>query len=233
MLEAKGLTKVYRNTKVLDGVSFYVAPGETLGVAGHNGSGKSTLLSIVAQMLIPTGGSLLYNGQSIMGDRSFMRKMVGYVPQQNCLLDDLTVFETLNFFLKAYELKNTDLFAPNSPAAVLGLKEIAKKRVGALSGGMQKRLSLALALLHNPKVLVLDEVLGALDLRYRNAFRSWMAAYVQQGGSILYCSHETEELRQLCRRMLLLRQGKVVFYDAVENFPTDPERLDVLLNPVS
>ena len=233
MLEVLNVTKTYGKAEVLRGVSFTLSPGECLGVAGHNGSGKSTLLSVVAQVVPPSTGQLLWNGRDVLGDKAFLRANMGYVPQKNSLLEDLTVLETLQFWQRAYPLSPQDLFAQDSPCTMLGLEKIAKKRVGALSGGMQKRLSTALALLPKPQILLMDEVLPALDRHFRLALFSWLNEARSTGTSLLYCSHEVEELRTFCDNILVLRDGKTAYYGPSADFPTQPEALSEIMNPAS
>lgn len=231
VLEAVDIVKQYRGKRALDGVGFTLSPGEFLGVAGHNGSGKSTLMSIVAQVQRPTAGDLRSDGHSIVGNRAFLRRSMGYAPQKNGLLPDLTVLQTLRFWQRTYGLAG-GLFAPGTPAAVMGLEPLQKKRVGTLSGGMQKRLSVALALMNNPRYLLLDEVLGAMDRHYRTALHDWLAGFRAQGGAVLYCSHEVEELRAVCDSILVLRDGRTVYYGPAAAFPTQAAVLDEIMNPL-
>ena len=231
MLQVSGITKSYRGKKVVDNAGFTLSPGECLGVAGHNGSGKSTLMSIVAQVQSPDAGTIACDEVNVLGDRHFLRTQMGYVPQKNSLLPDLTVLETLRFWQRTYGLNHLDLFSPDSPCSMLGLEALAKKRVGALSGGMQKRLSTALALLHAPRYLLMDEVLPALDRHYREALYAWLAHARQGGCSIFYCSHEVRELVEFCDTVLLLREGKTVFYGPSSQFPQEPAVLDEIMNP--
>lgn len=230
MLEAVQLCKRYRRRTVLDGVNFSLAPGQVLGVAGHNGSGKSTLLSIAAQLLAPDGGQILYNGRSVLGDRAFMREMVGYVPQRIGLLADLRVDETVRFWHQASGRGRDGLEALSSIYDMLGLEPLAKKRVGRMSGGEQKRLSIALALMHRPAILLLDEAFTALDRQYRLALGEWLAAHCRQGGAVVHASHEVKELVAQSDEMLVLREGTVVFYGSSSSFPSDNPTLDNLLN---
>ena len=231
MLEARKISKAYRRHPILQDLGFLLEAGEYLGVAGHNGSGKSTLLSIVAQVLPPDDGEILFDGAPLSGNRTLAGSLLGYVPQETSLLEDLSVKETLDFWQKVYRLPGGDAFAPSSPATMLGLGEIRRKRIGQLSGGMQKRVSITIALMRQPKVLLLDEALSALDRGYRQVLEGYLAEYCSRGGSILYCSHEIGELTGFCGRILVLRQGKKVFDGAVADFPTDKDALDTLLNP--
>ena len=132
MLVATGITKQYRNKTVLYDASFTLAPGETLGIAGHNGSGKTTLLSIVAQVTKPDAGDILSGGVSILGNRTFLREHMGYIPQHNGLLGDLTVRETLRFWQRAYGLSGP-LFTGGSIAGLMGLEGLAAKQVNGLT----------------------------------------------------------------------------------------------------
>lgn len=229
MLEAVGISKTYRGKTVLSSSAFSLEPGELLGIAGHNGSGKTTLLSIVAQVTKPDSGDIREDGVSVMGRRNFLRRSLGYIPQQNWLLPDLTVQETLRFWQRTYGMSGP-LWGASSVCSLLGLEPLAKKRVGTLSGGMQKRVSTALALMHNPRYLLMDEALPALDRHYRSLLLHWIANFRQGGGSVIYCSHETEDLRVLCDRILILQEGKTVFYGTAARFPDD-QTLDRIMNP--
>jgi ABC-2 type transport system ATP-binding protein len=231
MLEARKISKVYHRKPILQDVDFTLEPGQLLGVAGHNGSGKSTLLSIIAQILLPDAGEVLYDGARMTGNRTLSSAILGYVPQENSLLEDLTVKETIEFWQKVYRLPKGKSFAPSSPAMMLGLDGIRRKRIAHLSGGMQKRVSIAIALMRQPRILLLDEALSSLDRSFRQALEHHLIDFCRQGGSILYCSHEINELIGFCGRILVLRQGKKVFDGETADFPTETAALDAILNP--
>lgn len=233
MLQADNITKVYRKKTVLSNVSFSLRNGECLGLAGHNGSGKSTLLSIVAQALAPDAGTITCDGKNVLGDKAFLRASLGYAPQQNALLDDLSVIETLKFWQKAYAMPSQNLFAPDLPCCLMGLEELKKKKVSALSGGMKKRLSVAIAMMHSPLYILLDEVLPALDQRYRKALLDWIQSQKKRGAAVLYCSHEIEEIRRMCDTVLILRDGQTAFFGPAQELPSDLDGLDALLNPLT
>ena len=226
VLEIISLSKRYGEKLALDAVSFSLQPGEVLGIAGHNGSGKSTLLSLVSQTLRPDSGRIVHEGKDILGDREFLKNHVGYIPQQDGLLEDLTVEETL----RAWQ----SLCAAPSDAvrkdaeAWLGLSPLLRKRISALSGGMKKRVSIALALLNQPDILIMDEVAAALDRKYGQALAEFLLDFTKKGGSVLYCSHQKEELLQLCDRLLVLRNGTVIFYDGCAALPEDAAQSDGL-----
>jgi ABC-2 type transport system ATP-binding protein len=231
MLEARKISKAYHRKPILQDVDFTLEPGQLLGVAGHNGSGKSTLLSIIAQILLPDAGEVLYDGARMTGNRTLSSSILGYVPQENSLLEDLTVKETIEFWQKVYRLPMSKSFAPSSPAMMLGLDGIRRKRIAHLSGGMQKRVSIAIALMRQPRILLLDEALSSLDRSFRQALEHHLVDFCRLGGSILYCSHEINELIGFCGRILVLRQGKKVFDGETADFPTETAALDAILNP--
>ncbi|MCL1805316.1 MAG: ABC transporter ATP-binding protein [Clostridiales bacterium] len=234
MLEVRKVSKTYQHKPILRDVSFTLGPGQSLGVAGHNGSGKSTLLSIVAQVLPPDEGEILVDGAPLRRGRGKAGVLFGYVPQENSLLEDLTVRETLAFWQKVYGLPAAGLFSPSSVPVMLGLDQIRKKRVARLSGGMQKRVSIAIALLRQPRFLLLDEALTALDRGYRMALENYLAAFLSQGNSILYSSHEIGELVGFCSHILVLRRGETAFHGEAGAFPAEGDNtteLDALLNP--
>jgi ABC-2 type transport system ATP-binding protein len=233
MLEVRDIQKAYQNNTVLDQVSFTLSPGQCLGIAGHNGSGKSTLLSIIAQVLPPDNGLVLFDGVDLSENRAMASAILSYAPQEDSLLDDLTVKETLAFWQKVYGLPVNKLFGDLSPAVAFGLDRIRKKRVGKLSGGMRKRVNIVIALLRQPKLLLLDEAFSSLDRYYRLALEDYLKSFRDGGGSILYCSHNVAELIGLCDRILVLRDGRKVFDEDIGAFPGDSAELDRLLNPES
>lgn len=202
MLEAAGLTKAYRGRTVLYPIDLRLSEGECLGLAGPNGSGKSTLL---AQTVRPDGGTLREGGKSVLGDRAFLRRSMGYVPQEDALLEDLTVEEHLRLWQGLLCQRGA---LPEEILELLGLGALLDRRIQTLSGGMKKRLSIALALLNHPRYLLMDEAFASLDEGYRGTLTTWLLRYVQGGGSLLWCSHEPDELRVLCGRVILLEEGR-------------------------
>lgn len=209
VLEAVFLCKQYGDKRALDAVSFQLKAGECLGVAGHNGSGKSTLLSLVAQTIPPDCGQLSYGGTPVLGDRNFARAHIGYVPQQESLLEDVTVEEILRAWQALCAVPDDS--GLREAQSWLGLLPLFGKRISALSGGMKKRVSIAMALLNQPDILILDEVSSSLDRKYSQALRAYLKDFLQNGGSVLYCTHQKKDLTELCNRVLILQKGVLVF----------------------
>ena len=207
MLEIRQLCKSYAGRQVLSPVSFVLPPGQCLGLTGSNGSGKSTLLRLIAQIERPDGGDVLWQGRSVLGDRRFLRRALGYVPQSAELARELTVGQQLVLWQAACELSGP---LPGDVLELLGLEPLLKTPIRALSGGMAQRLSIALALLARPQVLLMDEATSGLDRDYVPQLLDWLEEYVGRGGSLIWCSHRPDELERLCGAVLRLENGAVV-----------------------
>ena len=207
MLEIRQLCKSYGGRQVLSPVSFVLPPGQCLGLAGHNGSGKSTLLRLIAQIERPDGGDVLYEGRSVLGNRQFLRKMLGYVPQSAELARELTVRQQLRLWQAACGLSGP---FPEDVLDLLGLEPLLKASIRTLSGGMAQRVSIALALLNRPRVLLMDEAASGLDGGYVPRLLDWLeGTYLPGGGSLIWCSHHPEELERLCGAVLTLEEGRM------------------------
>lgn len=210
-LEIREVGKSYRGRRVLEPVSFCVRPGECLTVAGANGSGKSTLLRLIAQVEPPDGGQVLYDGRDVRGERAFVRRTLGYIPQDNALSEELTVREQLSLWLAACGVRG----APDAAViSLLGLSELLRRPIRDLSGGMRRRVSIALALLTKPRVLVADEASEGLDDAYRRALLEYTAAFLKGGGCAVWCTHRADELRSFGGACLRLDAGKAVMEEA-------------------
>ena len=207
MLEIRQLCKSYGGRRVLCPVSFVLPPGQCLGLAGHNGSGKSTLLRLIAQIERPDGGDVLYEGRSVLGNRQFLRGMLGYVPQSAELARELTVKQQLRLWQAACGLSGP---LPGDVLDLLGLEPLLKAPIRTLSGGMAQRVSIALALLNRPRVLLMDEAASGLDGGYVPRLLDWLeGVYLPGGGSLIWCSHHPEELSRLCGAVLTLEEGRM------------------------
>ena len=199
MLEIDGICKSYSGHCVLQDVHFVLPAGHCLGITGENGSGKSTLLRIVAQIEKPDAGDIRYGGKSVLGDRQFLRRKLGYVPQGNDLMEDLTVQAQLKLWQSACNLSGA---LPEDILELLGIGPMLKKPIRSLSGGMQRRVSIAMALMTRPEVLIMDEATTGLDRDYCEKLLTWLEGYLARGGRILWCSHQKQELDRLCSGFL-------------------------------
>lgn len=207
MLEVRQLHKSYQGRQVLAPLSFVLPPGQCLGLAGSNGSGKSTLLRLIAQIERADGGDVLYQGRSILGDRLFLRSALGYVPQSAELARELTVRQQLVLWQAACGLSGP---LPADIMELMGLEPLLNQPIRALSGGMAQRVSIALGLLVQPRVLLMDEATSGLDQGYVPQLLDWLEGFVSGGGSLVWCSHHQSELDRLCGAVLRLEEGRCV-----------------------
>ncbi|WP_434310849.1 ABC transporter ATP-binding protein [Hominifimenecus sp. rT4P-3] len=207
MIKVNDITYSYGRKRVLDGASLTAAQGDCVAIAGVNGCGKSTLLSILSGALRPQGGEIFYGDRDARKEKGVFQRMVGYVPQDNPLFEELTVRDNLRlWYSKSPYSMEEDL--RGGLLSVLQLSELLPIRVSRLSGGMKKRVSIGCALAAHPPILVLDEPSAALDLICKEEIRQYLSVYLEQKGTILITTHEEAELN-LCNRLYILRKGKL------------------------
>lgn len=204
-IEVKEIKKSYGKREILKGVSFYVKKGECVALVGANGCGKSTLLGVLAGTLKAASGEILYNGENPLQNRKIFQKYVGYVPQENPLMDKLSVYDNLRFWYCDTD-RSIDEDMKNGILKEFGLDAYRNYPVAKLSGGLKKRLSIACALAANPQILIMDEPGAALDIVCKEDIKRYLLQYRQEGGTVLLTSHEEAELL-LCDRMYLLKEG--------------------------
>lgn len=217
-LEASGICKSYRGHEVLNDTGLTVLPGTCVGIVGSNGCGKTTLLSILSGAARADRGSILYHGVEAFGHPKVFAQEAAYVPQENPLMEELTVRDNLRLWYHgSKERMEADL--RDGAAAMLGVGDMLKQTVSKLSGGMKKRLSIACALSNHASVLIMDEPGAALDLECKAAIRSYLKDYMASGGAVILTSHELAEL-SLCNVMYVLKGGKL---ESVENGLSEQE----------
>ncbi len=207
MLEAEGICKSYHRSRILDGAALAAGPGQCVGIIGANGCGKTTLLSILAGTLRADAGSIFYNGKQAMGHPSVFAMETAYVPQENPIMEELSVKDNLRLWYRGNR-RAMERDLEDGSLAMLGIREMYKKTAGKLSGGMKKRLSIACALSNHAPVLIMDEPGAALDLECKEAIHRYLVQYMGQGGTVILTSHEMEEL-SLCTELYVLREGKL------------------------
>jgi len=212
MIKTMNLTKQYKNVLALDDLSLEVAEGEIFGYIGPNGAGKTTTLKILATLLAPTRGEAEVCGFRVGRDSRKIRPLIGYMPDFFGVYEDMTVEEYLTFFAAAYGLKGER--RKKIVVDVLELTDLGSKRdtmVEALSRGMQQRLGLARTLVHDPKVLILDEPASGLDPRARIEIRALLKEVKRMGKTIIISSHILTELSELCDTVGIIEKGKLLF----------------------
>ena len=206
MIEIENLTGAYGKKRVLQDVSLHAERGECIGIVGPNGCGKSTLLSVMAGVLKPQSGAILYYGKDALANRVVFRKMTGYVPQENPLMPELSVYDNLRLWYPdraelAKELEEGFL-------QILGIPAFMKTPVSKLSGGMRKRVSFGIALSGMPPVLLLDEPSAALDLVCKEDIRHYLQIYLERKGTVVITTHEESEL-SLCSRLYVMKDKRL------------------------
>lgn len=212
MIETVQLSKSYKGKKAVDEVDIYMDEGESIGLLGPNGAGKSTTISMISTLLKPTSGDVLLNGKSIIKNPAEIRRILGVVPQEIALYEELSAHENLKFFGEIYKVKRKVLEQRiQNVLDLVGLKKRQKELVKTFSGGMKRRVNIAAAMLHNPKVLILDEPTVGIDPQSRNYILEMVQKLnVENGTTVLYTSHYMEEVEQLCKRVYIMDHGKVV-----------------------
>lgn len=209
MLEVENLSKAYKKKKVLSDISFSAKPGEILGLVGENGAGKSTLLNILATLDRPTAGSVQLNDFDSISNRKQYRKLIGYVPQELAIWDNLSVKENMLFFEKlSWVHKQEDELQEICRSLAL---DHWKEMAGSLSGGQKRKLNLAISLIHEPDLLLLDEPTVGIDMRSKNEIIHHLKELAnKKNTTIIYISHDMDEIRTLCDRLIFI--GKDLYY---------------------
>jgi len=218
VLEVSGVRKRFGPTVALDGVTLRVGEGEVFGLLGPNGAGKTTLISVAVGLLDPDEGEVRLFGQPFGRSSRELRRLVGIGTQDLSIYPDLSARENLRFFGRLYGLSGSDLERRiDEQLAAVGLTDRADDRAGTFSGGMKRRLNLAAAVVHGPKLLFLDEPTTGVDPQSRNNIFEQVKALNAAGVTVVYTSHYMEEVQMLCRRMAILDNGQVRACDSLPN----------------
>ncbi|AGC48357.1 ABC transporter ATP-binding protein [Myxococcus stipitatus DSM 14675] len=211
LLEVKGLRRDYGALRAVDDVTFQLEAGSILGFIGPNGAGKSTTLRILATLDSPTSGEVLLGGHSLVDTPDRVRPLIGYMPDRYGTYDDVTVYEFLDFFARAYGLTGAKRRQRvDSVMGFTGLGPLADKLTTALSKGMRQRVALGRTLLHDPQLLLLDEPADGLDPRARIELRELLRALADQGKAVIISSHILTELAEICDTCAIIEQGRLL-----------------------
>jgi len=216
LLEVKNLSRHFGTLKAVDDVSFSVAAGTILGFIGPNGAGKSTTMRILATLDVPTTGDVMLEGRSAVDHPDKARPLIGYMPDRYGTYDDMTVLEFLDFFARAYKLRGRERKdRVDQVMDFTGLTALATKLTSELSKGMKQRVALGRTLLHDPKLLILDEPADGLDPRARIELRELLRALAAQGKAVLISSHILTELAEIIDTCAILSQGHLLAQGSV------------------
>jgi ABC-2 type transport system ATP-binding protein len=212
-IEVLDLHKAFGEIKAVQGVSFNVAQGEIFSLIGPNGAGKTTTISMLSTLLRPDQGDAIVMGHSIRQNPMGVRSVLGVVPQEIALYEDLTARENLNFWGKMYGLRGKALRARVAEVLeTIGLTDRAKEQVKKYSGGMKRRVNIGVALLHKPQVIYMDEPTVGIDPQSRRNILDSVVALKDQGMTVLYTSHYMEEAQELSDHIGIMDNGKLIAY---------------------
>ncbi len=217
-LEIRHVTKSYGRFKAVDDVSFTVRPGAVCGYLGPNGSGKSTTIKMIAGLLPPTTGTVLYNGQDIREDLAAHKAMLGFVPEEPHLYSYLTGWEYLQLVGELRCLPSGLL--EKKINGMLGLFQLDSSKhatISSYSKGMRQKILIIAALLHNPEILIFDEPISGLDITAAFIFRELLADLSRAGKIVLCSSHELALVESVCAEVVILHHGKVVASGSIED----------------
>ena len=228
-MRVEGLNKRYGDIEDLADVTFDVRQGEVFGLLGLNGAGKTTLISILATDRRPSGGDALLFGRSIRDEPRAVRQMIGVAPQEIALYPMLTAAENLRFFGRIYGIGGAALASRvDELLHFVGLEGRGNDCVATFSGGMKRRLNLAVALVHRPKLILLDEPTAGVDPQAREQILKIVRRLRDGGSAILYTTHYMEEAEALCDRLGILSDGKLVAAGTLDTLLSNLEFSEVI-----
>ncbi|MBI5202943.1 MAG: ABC transporter ATP-binding protein [Elusimicrobia bacterium] len=212
LIEAVSLRREFGETVAVDGISFAVEQGAVCALVGPNGAGKTTLLRMLAGLLEPSGGTAVIDGVDLRADAREVHQKLGFLPDTFGLYEDLTAREYLEYFHLAYRLDPARVESRSADVLrQVGLGEAADKPIDSLSRGMRQRLGLARTLLHDPRLLLLDEPASGLDPGARNDLQELLQRLAGEGKTILVSSHILAELESYCSHLIILDHGRLVY----------------------
>jgi ABC-2 type transport system ATP-binding protein len=223
VIEARALTRRFGERVAVDGLDLDLAPGECLGLLGPNGAGKSTTVRILSTLLRPSGGTVRVLGLDPLSEGERLRARIGVVPQELALYDVLSARENLVFFGCLQGLSGTMLSdAVQQGLALAGLSERADEPVKAFSGGMKRRLNVAIALVHGPELVFLDEPTVGIDPQSRERIFEMVESLRTRGVAVVYTSHQLGEVERLCDRIVILDRGRKVAEGTLDELRRHP-----------
>lgn len=217
MILVEQLEKSYGEVRAVNGVSFEVPPGEIFGLLGPNGAGKTTTIHCLCGLISPTSGRVRIAGADVQRDRVAARRQMGFAPQELALYESLSARENLEYWAGVYDLRGEDLRQRVGEALELaGLADRGREPVRRFSGGMKRRLNFACAIVHRPRVLLLDEPTAGVDPQSRARLLDLVQAQARQGAAVVYTTHYMEEAQQLCHRIAVIDHGRIIAMGTLE-----------------
>ena len=213
------VSKRYKGSAVssLDDVSLYILKGEKFGIFGPNGAGKTTLISLLCGLFEPTSGTVAFELNGTSNTPRQVRAHIGYVPQEYAFFQELTPVQNLRYFGALHGIASSELnLRITQLLQILGLEHVANTKTHTFSGGMKRRVNLAIGIINDPAVLFLDEPTVGVDVQSKTAIMDYLETLNANGTTIIYTSHHLTEAEEFCDRIALLDHGKLVAFDTLE-----------------
>lgn len=223
-----GITKHYGLQLALDNVSFSINPGEIVGLLGPNGAGKSTLMKIITCLIPPTSGDVSVYGYNTREQSLEIRKKIGYLPENNPLYTEMYIKECLHFIAGLHNLGNKTSSRINEIMELTGLNSERRKKISALSKGYKQRVGLAIALIHDPEVLILDEPTSGLDPNQLSEIRK-LIVDIGKHKTVVLSTHIMQEVDAMCNRAIIINHGKIVADDSPKNLLSEMHGIEKVI----
>lgn len=212
----------------LEDLTFSINQGDKIGVFGPNGAGKTTLMSILCQILTPTKGNVEYKYNGTQIDTTTFLHSIGYVPQDFSFYAELTPYQNLMYFGALYNIPKVTLKSRITELMeVLGLSHVTHKKIHTFSGGMKRRVNLAIGIINQPSLLFLDEPTVGVDVQSKNAIMAYLEELNANGTTIIYTSHHMNEAELFCNTIVLLDQGKIVAHENLKTLIKKHDAVDL------
>lgn len=215
-IEAINITKTFGKQKALDNVSFKIETGNIVGFLGPNGAGKSTMMKIITGFIPATSGQVIVDGLNVDESQIEVKKIIGYLPENNPLYYEMYIREYLNYVAGIYKIGKNKKDRVDQIIELTGLTKEIKKKIGTLSKGYKQRVGLAQAFIHNPKILILDEPTSGLDPNQIIEIRKLIQSFGKDK-TVLLSTHIMQEVEAMCKKVIIIDSGKILAYDNTTN----------------
>jgi ABC-2 type transport system ATP-binding protein len=229
MIQLRSVSKSYGNIEAVNNVSFNIEKGEIFGILGPNGAGKSTIVNILNTLVKADNGDVIIDGVNLKNDGDTIRLIMGVVPQEIALYEELSAYENLMFWGGLYDIPKKELIA--NVNRTLGIVDLANRkddRIKTFSGGMKRRINIACSLLHNPKILVLDEPTVGVDPQNRNHLFEVIERLHNEGMTIIYTTHYLEEAERFCDKIAIIDVGRIIALGTLKELRKISDAKDLL-----
>ncbi|MGV6829757.1 MAG: ABC transporter ATP-binding protein [Flavobacteriales bacterium] len=231
LIVIKKLAKKYKGSDFysVNNLDLAIYEGEIFGLLGPNGAGKTTLISLLCGLIKPTSGFFEIDGLTFKTNKNQLKQIIGIVPQEYALYPSLTANENLSYFGSMYGLKGKTLDQKiKQSLEILGLADFSNKKTETFSGGMKRRVNLIAGILHNPKVLFLDEPTVGVDVQSKNVILQFLKKLNQNGTTIIYTSHHLNEAQDFCNRVAIIDHGKLISIGSSKQLIQQQEKANTL-----